>query len=136
MHPKYETYSFHSNEPDADPLAALSQAAYEVLIKVYPEKENIFNTELKKWLNKITDDKSKKLGIELGKKSAMAIMKIREGDGYDAKGDYTPGNKPGDYQYTPGFDWVWSPDFRFAKPFSLSSPDEFRSPPPPKLNSP
>ena len=135
INPKYETYSYKGNEPGANPIAAISQAAYEVLIKVFPDKKNNFDTELNKWLNKIPEGKNKKLGIELGKKSAMAIMNLRRGDGYDAEGDYTPGNNPGDYQYTPGFDWVWSPDFRFAKPFSMTSPDQFRSPPPPKLNS-
>ena len=43
--------------------------------------------------------------------------------------------KPGDYQYTPGFDYVWKPDFSVARPFTLDSVSQFRSPPPPDLTS-
>ncbi len=135
IYTKYETYAFKSNEPEADPIAALSQAAYEVLIKAYPEKTDTLKIVLNKWLSRVPQGKYKTLGIELGKKSAGAIIKKREGDGHEKQGDYTPMTKPGDYQYTPGFDYVWKPDFSYARPFSLDSVNQFRSPPPPKLTT-
>lgn len=68
------------------------------------------------WLASVEEGEAKNIGITLGKLSAEEIIKIREGDGHEKNGDYTPMTKPGDYQYTPGFDWVWQPDFSYTRP--------------------
>jgi hypothetical protein len=81
---KYEPYAFKEKEPDADPVAASSQAAYEVLISVYPQREDTLKAELNRWLSAIDDPKAKQLGINLGKKSAAAIVQLREDDGHAA----------------------------------------------------
>ena len=80
-------------------------------------------------------EKRKKAAIQLGNTSAAAILELRKDDGHLAKGDYKPGNKPGSYQYTPGFDWVWIPDLKKIKPFGVVSTDQFRAAPPPALSS-
>ncbi len=133
--PEYESYSFKSHVPEADATAASSQAAYEVLIEIYPQRKDTLDLELKRWLNTIENEKAKQLGIDLGKRSASAIITLRKNDGYNAKGDYQPEDKPGSYQYTPGFDWVWMPDLALNKPFALRSAAQFRSSPPPALTS-
>ena len=74
-------------------------------------------------------------GIALGKLVAQKLIGLREGDGHEKQGNYTPMTKPGDYQYTPGFDYVWKPDFSYAKPFTLDSITQFRSPAPPAFVS-
>ncbi|MGE5810235.1 MAG: hypothetical protein ACM339_01945, partial [Ignavibacteria bacterium] len=133
--PKYEHYSFNYNEPDADSIAAASQAAFDVLVSIYPQKRDTLQAILDKWLSKLPEGNNKTLGIKLGKNSAASIIQKREGDGYDKIAEYTPGTNIGDYQFTPGFDWVLAPGFRFAKPFGLNSADQFRSPSPPALAS-
>lgn len=133
--PKYEHYAFTGHEPGAHPIAATAQAAHDVLAAIYPAKQTVLDAELQKWLSKVSDEQNKNLGIKVGKQAAAAILARRQNDGHDAKGEYKPGTNPGDYQYTPNFDWVLAPDFRYAKPFALSSPDQFRASPPPKLNS-
>ena len=132
---KYEPYAFEEKEPDADPIAASSQAAYEVLISVYPQREDTLKTELNRWLSAIDDPKAKELGINLGKKSAAAIVQLREDDEHAANGTYQPTGKPGAYQYTPGHTTVWIPDFTRVKTFALQSLSQFRAPAPPAIST-
>jgi hypothetical protein len=59
------------------------------------------------------------------------------GDGWDLQGTYTFSSAIGAYQTTPPFNgFVLQPDFRFAKPFGLRAPSQFRPGPPPGLASP
>ena len=120
IQPKYEQYAFKGLVPNASPIAASSQAAYEVLISVYPDRKDTLKAELQLWLSGLKEGKATELGIALGKKSAEAILQKRKGDGHEKNGHYTPMTKPGDYQYTPGYDWVWKPDFpRSARLYSI-----------------
>lgn len=135
IQPEYEVYSFNDTEPTADATAAAAQASFEILIDVYPERKDTLEIELNKWLGIIKDEEAKKLGIEIGKKSAASTLTLRKNDGFNANGNYKPINKPGAYQYTPGFTMVWIPDLTLNKPFTLISPGQFRSLPPPLLSS-
>ncbi|HTE29984.1 MAG TPA: hypothetical protein VK666_06405 [Chryseolinea sp.] len=132
---KYRSYAFKEKHPDADPVTACCQAAFEVLISVYPDRKDTLQKELQRWLSAIKNDPAKEKGISLGKQSAAAILNLRLNDGYDANGTYTPTNKPGFYQYTPGHSSVWKPDLSRTKPFALKSVSQFRSPAPPALTS-
>lgn len=133
--PRYESYAFHTKNSEADIIAAISQAAYTVLVKAYPDRKDTLDFQLQKWLGKVPSGTSKDVGISLGKDAAEAIIQRREGDGHEKQGNYTPMTKPGDYQFTPEYDWVWIPDFSYARPFTLDSLTQFRSPPPPTLAS-
>lgn len=133
---RYQTYAFNEDIVAADPIATVSQAAYDVLIAVYPDRMDTLKLVLSRWLSSIQDGKPKKDGILLGHKAASAILAVRSDDGHQANGDYTPMTKPGDYQYTPQFEgYVWKPDFSRVKSFTLDSLIQFRSPPPPALTS-
>ncbi len=135
IEPQYQTYSFTEKQPGADPTAATSQAAYEILLKTYPQRQDTLDLILNKWLSQIPEGEAKNLGINLGKQAAASMWQLREGDGHQKQGDYTPMTKPGDYQYTPGWDeWVLKPDFDYARPFSMDSVTQFRSPPPPPIS--
>jgi hypothetical protein len=132
---KYESYLFKEKEPDADPVAASSQAAYEVLAAIYPKRQDTLIKELDRWLSGINEGKAKELGIALGKKTALAILNLRKNDGHTANASYKPVDKPGAYQYTPGVKAVWRPDLSVVRSFTLKSVDQFRSPAPPALSS-
>ena len=135
IEPEYEFYSYNERQPKADPTVASSQAAFQVLMEIYPQRKDTLEIELNKWLSTIADSEAKTLGIELGKKSATSILALRTDDGHDKNGNYVPVVKPGAYQYTPGFNWVWIPDLVANKPFTLTSSAQFRSLPPPPLTS-
>jgi hypothetical protein len=132
---KYIPYAFNDKKPDADLVAACSQAAYTVLAAAYPKRIDTLQKELKRWLDAIPESAQKKSGIDLGQRSAEAILQLRKGDGHEVNAPYTPRNVPGAYQFTHGFKWVINPDLKINKPFVLQSVDQFRVSPPPALNS-
>jgi hypothetical protein len=133
--PKYEPYAFKATAAAANATAAATQAAYAVLIAVYPKQQATLDAARAQWLAKVPNGSQKDRGIATGAQAAAAILGLRQGDGHDAMGDYRPGGKPGDYQFTPGFNFSLAPDFRLAKPFALRSSDQFRASAPPALNS-
>ena len=133
---QFESYTYHDSKPKASTTAAIAQAACEVLQQAYPSRKSTTDSLRLKWLKNVPEGKAKQLGIELGKAAAQAIIERRKGDGHQKQGDYTPMTKPGDYQYTPGWNgWVLKPDFNYARPFGLDSVTQFRAPTPPPLNS-
>ncbi|MEM1134979.1 MAG: phosphoesterase PA-phosphatase [Bacteroidota bacterium] len=136
IEPQYEQYAYLQKHDDADPLVAASQAAYEVLIKIYPSRKDTIILQLNKCLKQVAESSAKKSGIEIGINVAKAIIHLRQGDGHEKQDGYTPMTKPGDYQYTPGWNnWVLKPDFSYATPFALDTVTQFRSPDPPNLTS-
>ncbi len=133
---RYEPYLYDQLNAHADPVAASSQAAYQILVDAYPNREDTISLLLNKWMGSVEEDSQKQKGVELGNEIAFQMIQVREGDGHHKQGDYAPMSKPGDYQYTPGWDgWVLKPDFEYAKPFALDTVTQFRSPPAPDLSS-
>lgn len=133
--PKYEQYAFKGRAPNADAIAAVTQAAFAVLAATYPKQRATFEAARARWLGTIPNEDARTRGVSVGAEAAAAVIAFRAGDGYDAVGDYRPGTKPGDYQFTPGFNFALAPDFRTAKPFGLTSPNQFRAVQPPALVS-
>ncbi len=134
--PQFETYAFKAQNKKADPVAAVCEAASQVLVKAYPNREDTIMLVYYNWMHPLPDNKQKTEGEKLGRAIGQSILELRQGDGHEKQGDYTPMTKPGDYQYTPGWDgWVLKPDFDFARPFCLDSVTQFRSPQPPSLDS-
>jgi hypothetical protein len=92
--------------------------------------------ELARWLAQVPAGRLRDQGIALGQAAAAAVLAHREGDGWDVPGAYEFEPGPGRYQTTPPWaGFVAQPGFRFARPFVLSNPREFRPPPPPPLRS-
>jgi PAP2 superfamily protein len=134
--PVFDQYAYKRLELFAHPIAAVAQAAHDVLVSQYPGELENLDAELAKWLGQVNDGPLKSRGIALGKKTAAAILALREGDGFDFQGTYTFDPAIGAYQTTPPWDgFVFQPGFRFAKPFGLASAHQFRPPPPPSLES-
>ncbi len=133
--PQFQAYAMIAKAPQADPSAAMLSAARTILIDAYPQRQDTINAVYDDWINRLAHNKARRSGIALGERAATVLIEMRHGDGHEKQGNYTPMTKPGDYQYTPGFDYVWIPDFSVAKPFALRSHEQFRSPEPPALTS-
>lgn len=135
--PVYQRYAYLNERiPSAHPAAAAAQAAYEVLLSQYPGEQIRLAGELATWLDQAPNAPPKRRGIDLGKAAAAAILALREGDGWDFPGTYEFRSDPGQYRTTPPWNgFVLQPGFRFARPFVLLSPDQFRPPPPPLLGN-
>jgi hypothetical protein len=81
---------------------------------------------------------SRAAGIIIGKLSARAILALRKDDGSDtplADAAFPQGDAPGEYRFTPGFDFAFLPGWGNVTPFVLTSGAQFRPPPPHNLHS-
>jgi hypothetical protein len=84
------------------------------------------------------DEAAKAKGIEIGHGAAAAILTLREGDGSDTPlvdPAYPQGDEPGEYRFTPGFGFAFSPGWGNVTPFVLRDPEQFPPAPPYKLDS-
>jgi len=118
-------------------VAAVAQAAHDVLVNQFPGGAASFDALLATELAAIPDGPAKNRGIYLGATSAARRLAARANDGAaTAEGPYTPGTQPGDYQFTPPFDgppfngYAAVPKWGQVKPFALRSGSQFRAPPP------
>jgi len=137
--PRYQTYAYHQKNKQANPIAAMATAAYEVLVVVADASQKpALDSHLAASLAKVPEGDSKKEGIELGKKTAAAILEARKNDAA-SQNPISPippsTGQPGIYQAVPPFDFVFAPFWSELKPFSLESPDQFRVEPHPAINS-
>jgi hypothetical protein len=134
--PMYERYAYDGPQVIADPIAAAAQAAYEVLVSQYPDRQPMLGSELAKWLTLVPQSELRSQGVDLGRAVAAAILVRRANDGWDVPGSYEFASGPGEYQTTPPWNgFVVQPGFRSATPFVLRVPSQFRPPPPPPLES-
>jgi hypothetical protein len=89
-------------------------------------------------LGTIPDSVSKAQGIQIGQASAAAIRALRTGDGSDTPlqdSTYTEGTDPGEYRFTPGYNFVFAPGWARVTPFVLNHASQFRPNRPYKVNS-
>jgi hypothetical protein len=138
---KYSRYAYDGEIIQANPIAAAAYAAYEIALSQYPDKKDILDAELNKWLKDIADDDAKIAGKKLGKETASSIINKRSDDKWDGEAEYNwhpmaPGvyAEFNEHSGTPeGF--IFGSGWAKAKPFLLPKQDYFRSPPPPEINS-
>lgn len=122
--------------------AAISQAAHDTLVALYPSQTASFDGRLDEALSKINNRPAKANGVELGRRVAAAILALRVGDGSEVPEprvgvDYLTSNLPGHWRQDPisliplalGSHWGQ------CQPFVLRSSAQFRVPPPPALTS-
>ena len=139
--PVYTFYEYTGSQPAADPVAAATQAAYEVAKVCFPEKESELTELNAKVLSGIGDGEAKTIGIELGKETAANVLSKRNGDNWNGEAEYmwhpmAPGvyAEFNEHSGTPeGF--IFGAGWAMAEPFMLTSQDQFRSPPPPDIKS-
>ena len=136
VRPRYESHAFDGRDAAADPVAAAASAAHAVLVATFPAQQAQLDATLATSLAAVPDGAAETRGVALGAQSAAAILADRADDGSDAPlfGGHEPGTEPGDYQYTPPFDFAFQPGWRDVRPFALARADQFRPKPPPALD--
>src|SRR5438093_734716 len=123
--------------------AAISQAAHDTLVALYPSQAAGFDTLLAEDLVQIRVQLARANGIYLGKRAAAAILALRANDGSERPElrvgtDYITSDLAGRWRQDPisliplalGARWGE------CKPFVLQSGSQFRVPPPPTMESP
>ena len=140
----YESYT-HVQAPRGPVSldAAISQAAHDTLVALYPSQADRFDAWLGEDLAAIRDKKEKTNGIGLGQRAAAAILGLRLSDGSEipeprVNTDHPTSDLPGRWRQDPisliplALGAHWSE----CIPFVLDSSDQFRVPPPPAMTSP
>jgi hypothetical protein len=125
------------------PEAAISQAAHDTLVALFPSQAPTFDRLLAEDLAVIRNNHEKVNGIDLGKGAAAAILTLRTNDGAEVSEpsfgiNYFPSDLPGRWRQDPisliplalGAHW------HACTPFVLATNNQFRAPPPPALSSP
>jgi hypothetical protein len=136
--PRFETYAYHGTHKQADPMAALSSAAYTVLAASAPDQKPMLDARLAAWLAQVPEGAAKTEGIELGKKAAAAILADRAGDAgfLEPVGTVPPSTgQPGQYQAVPPLEFLYAPNWTSVKTFALQNAAQFRISPMPELHS-
>jgi hypothetical protein len=125
--------------------AGVAQAAHDTLASLFPSQAASFDTILAEDLDEIPEGHLKTNGIALGKRAASAILAARANDGSERPGPREPrvgmefltSNDPGKWRQDPismipiALGAYWGE----VKPFVLERADQFRVPPPPRLDS-
>lgn len=123
----------------------VAQAAHDTLAALFPSQAAAFDTILAEELDEIPEGRLKTNGIALGKRAASAILAARANDGSERPGPREPrvgmefltSNDPGKWRQDPismipiALGAYWDE----VKPFVLERADQFRVPPPPRLDS-
>ncbi len=108
--------------------AAVSYAAYRVLLASYPAQASLIDEALRAALVLIKDDQTAKdNGKVLGEAIAKAVLECRANDGSSACMSYQSGNRPGDWRSTNGASAV-TPEWRNVRPFAMERGNQFRPP--------
>ncbi len=138
---EYVSYTSVKKNGEANPLAAMTQAAYEITSNMYSDQKQRFEKLNVRWLRSVSEGSRKENGKVLGAEVGRRIMHQRTGDGWDTEADYqwhpmAPGvyAEFNEHSGTPeGF--VFGAGWAQAKGFVLTSPGQFRSAPPPSVES-
>ena len=140
IEPKYDHYVFHELTSNADPITAVTYAAYVVAADQYPDKKATFDSLLGK--HTYGKGENKKVGKTVGEAAAKAVLEKRNEDRWNGEKEYTlhpmaPGvyAEFNEHSGTPE-GYVFGAGWAAAAPFALPSADHFRAPPPPTINSP
>lgn len=137
--PRYRAYAYepHVDETrvSADAAVAGAVAAHDVLAALYPKQKDLVRVALDATLLDAGVGAAVEAGKKYGAAAAAAMLARRANDGSNADEAYQPGTRPGDYQYTPGFDFLAAPHWRAVTPFTMRTPEQFRVAAPPALAS-
>lgn len=122
--------------------AGVAQAAHDTLAALFPSQAASFDTILAEDLDGIPEGRLKTNGIALGQRAASAILAARANDGSERPEphvgiEFLTSNDPGKWRQDPisliplALGAYWDE----VKPFALERADQFRVPPPPRLDS-
>ena len=123
--------------PVSEP-AALAQAAYEVLVDLFPVLKPAYDAALATSFQGIASGQALTAGIALGKSIADTIVALRQNDGSADFVQYDGGSLPGQWSPTaPNDQPAVDPQWGGVTPFAISSADALAAQigAPPALNS-
>ena len=140
----YESYTgVRARKGPVSINAAISRAAHDTLVELFPSQAASFTAYLAQDLAAIKDKKAKANGVLLGRGVAAAVLAMRTGDGSEIPEprvgtDHPTSDLPGHWRQDPisliplalGGHWAE------CIPFVLDSSAQFRCPPPPAMTSP
>ena len=129
--------------PNVSKRAAAVQAAYAILIRLYPAQSDMLNQQRAASLMGISHrdwdaerPESIQKGIEWGQTVADAIWAWRSNDGFaQTPTHFTGGTAPGEWRPTPPASAPGlTPQLARVTPWVIQSPSQFRPPAPPALD--
>jgi hypothetical protein len=138
IHRKYSPYLVElSGYRSANTTAALSAAAQDTLLSLYPQQATRIRTAYANAMSRVAAGTSRTTGIDLGKRVALAILNDRRNDNSNLNLPYNVSTLPGGHRPDPlhpnqGFN---TPHWGYVDPFVISNIHSHLSPPPPALNS-
>ncbi len=129
-------YEYVPASPAASIDAAAAQAAYRMLIHLYPAQKSVLEINRASSLASIPATE-RTAGVAVGNAAADLIIARRTNDGSDNNTPYVPKSDPGKWRPDPlhptqtalGANWGR------VTPFALDSAGQFRAPAPPALDS-
>jgi hypothetical protein len=126
-----------SGYQNASARAAVSQAAHDTLVALYPSQKPTFDAALVRSLAEIPNGTAENRGVELGVRVAVATLAARNGDGSELPQTYTFQDGPGVHNPDPHHPNQGALTAKWGKvdPFVINAVEDFRSPPPPALGS-
>ena len=138
IHHQFEPFYFSGvAAPNASDEAAAIASAHRVLVNYFPAQQMALDTQFSTALGQLAaDPDAKNAGVAVGEAAAAALIAARAGDGLEANVPYTPGNGPGVWQPTPPkFGPPVTPWLKQMRPFTLTTPSQFRPDGPTPLTS-
>lgn len=134
--PRYAGYALTKRgAPGADAALAAVTAAHDVLLALYPAQKDLLRASLDKSQHDAGNGAAAKLGSEIGREAAKAMLGKRANDGSAAQETYREGGAAGEYRFVPGTNFIAAPHWRQVEPFALRSASQFRVVAPPALSS-
>ncbi len=142
--PRYTTYAAGNTKlrphgasaaDEAEAAVAAVVAAHDVLLALYPAQKDLLRATLDESMHDAGKGAAVDAAVAIGGSAAAAVLARRANDGSQGSEEYRPGTQPGDYQFVPGTNFLFSPHWRNVVPFALRSPEQFRVAPAPALGS-
>lgn len=138
----YRSFTEQQRAPEgASSSAAIAQAAHDTLAALYPSQRAAFAELLARDMANLRDS-GKSEGLEVGKRTAAAILALAATDGANhaemrVGTEFIPSDEPGKWRPDPVSQIPIALGARWGtvRPFVLSSGSQFRLQPPPALDS-
>lgn len=122
--------------------AAISQAAHDTLVALFPSQAARFDVFLEQDLARIKNKRSKGKGISLGQQVAATLLQKRALDGSEIPEprvgiEHMTSEMPGRWRQDPvsRIPLALGGKWHACEPFIMQSGADFRTPPPPPMNS-
>lgn len=136
----HEAYLVKNKAPGvASTEAAISAAAHNVLLRLWPAQQPTFDAMYATSIDTIADGPGKEFGIAWGERVAMEIVQARSNDGANSPVTYIPGSAPGEWRPHPSFGGALLPaalpHWGYVSCFGIPLGSQFRPPAPPALTS-